>query len=365
MFDWIPVELYTSLQYQVLLFVMLIILVHAFVYDVRDQQSIQFFQILGGILTVLMVLYMGQRQINFRFGDTVNYNKAYQLLQSGESIKIEKDFLFNYMMVYSSKIMSIHGFLQLCVVLYIVPCYVFSKKYFGNYWFFAMFMFMASFSFWSYGVNGVRNGLGTSLFLLALCFYNRKWLMYTLFIVSYFMHASLVIPIAAFVVSGLYKNPKAYLALWLLAIPLSLAGGSAWSSFFANLGFAEDRTQGYLTGGSDEYNDQFSQTGFRWDFLVYSASAVFAGWYFIFKKKITDKFYIHLFGTYCIANAFWILVITAAFSNRFAYLSWFLMPAVIAYPMFRYKIWDNQYRVFGIILFLYFAFTYFMNVILS
>ncbi|QIG90343.1 EpsG family protein [Chryseobacterium sp. POL2] len=365
MFDWIPVELYTSLHYHVLLLVMLIILAHAFVYDVSDQQSIQFFQVLGGILTFLLVLYMGQRQISGRyFGDTYNYDKAYKLLQSGESIKIEKDFLFNYMMVYSSKIMDIHGFLQLCVVLYIVPCYFFSKKYFGNYWFFAMFMFMVSYSFWAYGVNGVRNGLATSLFLLALCLYHRKWLMYALLIMSYFMHASLVIPIAAFVVSGLYKNPKAYLAIWLLAIPLSLAGGSAWSSFFANLGFAEDRTQGYLTGGSEEYNDQFSQSGFRWDFLAYSASAVFAGWYFIFKKKITDKFYIHLFGTYCIANAFWILVINAAFSNRFAYLSWFLMPAVIAYPMFRYKLWDNQYRVFGIILFLYFMFTYIMNVML-
>ncbi|MFN3021591.1 EpsG family protein [Chryseobacterium sp. TY3] len=364
MFDWIPVELYTSLQYQVLLFVMLIILVHAFVYDVRDQQSLQFFQILGGILTVLMVLYMGQRQINFRFGDTVNYNKAYQLLQSGESVKIKKDFVFNYFMSYCSKIMSIHGFFQLCALLYVVPCYVFSKKYFGNYWFFAMFMFMASFSYWGAGTNGIRNGLGTSLFLLGLVFYRNKVIMYALFVLSYFMHASLVIPIAAFVVSGLYKNPKAYLAIWLLAIPLSLAGGSAWSSFFANLGFGEDRTQGYLTGGSDEYNDQFSQTGFRWDFLVYSASAVFAGWYFIFKKKITDPFYIHLFGIYCIANAFWILVITAAFSNRFAYLSWFLMPVVIGYPMFRFKIWDYQYRLLGVVLFLYFMFTFFMNVVL-
>lgn len=363
MFDWIPVELYTSLHYHVLLLVMLIILAHAFVYDVRDQQSLQFFQILGGILTVLMVLYMGQRQINFRFGDTVGYAKSFKFLQTGGEVKIKKDFVFNYFMMYCSKFMSFRSFMQLVDILYILPCFFFSKNYFGRYWFFAIFMFFASFSFWTYGTNGLRNGLGTAFFIMGLCFYNKKLLMYLWFILAYFMHGSLVIPIAAFVVSGLYKNPKAYLAIWLLAIPLSLAGGSAWSSFFANLGFAEDRTEGYLIGG-EKYNDQFSQTGFRWDFLAYSASAVFAGWYFIFKKKITDPFYIHLFGTYCIANAFWILVITAAFSNRFAYLSWFLMPAVIAYPMFRYKIWENQYRVFGIILFLYFMFTYIMNVVL-
>ena len=109
MFDWIPVELYTSLHYHVLLLVMLIILAHAFVYDVRDQQSLQFFQILGGILTLLMVVYMGQRQINFRFGDTVNYNKAYQLLQSGESVKIKKDFLFNYQLENCSLLLMSSG----------------------------------------------------------------------------------------------------------------------------------------------------------------------------------------------------------------------------------------------------------------
>lgn len=358
MFDWIPVEIYTNLYYQLLLLVVFLIVVHGFLYDIHDAQSLQFFQILGWILAVVLVLYIGQRPINYRFGDTVNYNKGYSVLQSGVQVTIEKDFLFNYLMVFCSKIMSIHGFLQLCALLYIVPCVLFSRKYFGNYWFYAFFMFLGSFSFLGYGVNGVRNGLGTAMFLLALVFYEKKWVLYGSLIVSYFMHASLIIPIAAFIVSGLYRNPQVYLIIWLVAIPLSLAGGSAWASFFANLGFAEDRTQGYLTGGSAEINVQFSQTGFRWDFLLYSASGIFAGWYFIFKKNIIDGFYIHLFGTYCIANAFWILVITAAFSNRFAYLSWFLMAAVIGYPMFRYKLWNDQYRMFGIVLFIYFMFTY-------
>lgn len=365
MFDWIPVTVYTDLQYYVLLLVALLILLHSFQYDVKDQASISFFNVFGVIFCIWFTLYIGQRQVSYLFGDTVNYNSAYRYLQQGGEMVVDKDYLFNYMMIFSSKFMSVRGFFQLVDILYLIPVVLFSRKYFGSYWFFAAFMFIASFSFWSYGTNGLRNGLGTALFILGLYLYDRKWAMYLSFGMSYFMHASLVIPIAAFIVSGLYKNPKAYLYIWFASIPLSLAGGSAWSSFFASIGFAEDRTQGYLTGGSEEYNDQFSQTGFRWDFLLYSASAIFAGWYFIFKKKITDPFYIHVFGIYCIANAFWILVITAAFSNRFAYLSWFLMPAVIAYPMFRYKIWDNQYRIFAFIMFAYFMFTFFMNVILG
>lgn len=364
MFDFIPPEIYTPLQYYVLLFVALLILFHSFQFDIRDPQSIRFFSGFGIIFALLFTLYIGQRQVSYHFGDTVNYDRGYQFLLQGGTMKIESDYLFNYLMIFSSKFLSVRGFFQLVDILYIVPVVIFSRKYFRSYWFFAFFMFLASFSFWSYGVNGLRNGLGTSLFILALCFYERKMIMYALFVVAYFMHASIMIPIAAFIVSGIYRNPKIYFYIWLAAIPLSLAGGSAWTGFFANLGFAEDRTQGYLTG-TGEFADQFSRTGFRWDFVLYSASAVYAGWYFIFKKNITDPFYVHLFGIYCISNAFWILVITAEFSNRFAYLSWFLMPAVIAYPMFRYKIWENQYRNFAVILVLYFMFTFFMNVILS
>lgn len=363
MFDWIAPQNYTALHYHILLVIALLIVFHATKFDIRDEKSIRFFDAFGYFFVCLFTLYIGQRQISGFFGDTVNYNKAYQQLLQGGRIKIEKDFLFNYLMVFSSKIMSVRGFFQLVDVLYIIPVVLFCRKFFGHYWFFAAFMFIGSFSFWSYGVNGLRNGLGTAFFILGLYFYDRKVWMCGSFIAAYFMHASLIIPIAAFLVSQFYKNPKMYLYIWVASIPLSLAGGSAWASFFGSLGFAEDRTGGYLTGGSEEYNDQFSQTGFRWDFLLYSAAAIFAGWYFIFKKKITDKFYVHLFGTYCIANAFWILVITAAFSNRFAYLSWFLMAPVIAYPMFRYKIWKDQYKISAFIIFAYFMFTYFMNVI--
>jgi len=362
MFDFIPVNIYTSLQYHVLLIIAIIILLQSLAYDIQDQKSIYFFNTLGIVVVIFYTLYIGQRQVNYRFGDTINYNNAYQLLLSGKVLIIKKDFLFNYLMVFCSKIMPARDFFQLVDVLYIIPCVVFSYKYFRKYWFFAFFMFLASFSFWSYGVNGLRNGLGTSIFILGLCFYQKKVAMYAFFVMSYFMHASLVIPIAAFILSGLYKSPKTYIYIWIVSIPLSLAGGSFWASFFGSLGFAEDRTQGYLTGG-EQFSNQFSQTGFRWDFLLYSASAVFAGWYYIFKKNIVDIFYIHLFGAYCIANAFWVLVISAAFSNRFAYLSWFLMPIVIMYPLFKYKIASDQFKIIGLIILAYFMFTYLMNVI--
>ncbi len=362
MFDWIPAESYTAIHYHVLLFIALLITFHALIFEVDDEQSINFFYSFGYAVVALLILYMGSRQVwTDYFGDTVSYTKGYTLLQQGADIKIKSDYLFNYLMKFCSGLMDVHSFFLLVDFLYIIPCFLFSKKYFRRYWFFAMFLFVGSLSFWSYGTNGLRNGLATSFFIMGLYLYDKKYWMYFWFILGYFMHASLIIPIAAFFVSGFYKNPKIYIYIWLLAILLSAVGGGFWQNLFGALGMGE-RTTGYFTNIATA-GEEASVVGFRWDFLIYSASAIFAGAYFIFKKKITDPFYVHVFGIYCIANAFWILVITAAFSNRFAYLSWFLMPAVIAYPVFRYKIWKEQYKIFGAILFVYFMFTYYMNVL--
>ena len=103
---------------------------------------------------------------------------------------------------------------------------------------------------------------------------------------------------------------------------------------------------------------------FRWDFLLYSATGVYAGWYYIIKKNFDDTFYIRLFNIYLIANAFWVLVIRANFSNRFAYLSWFMLGVIIIYPLLKQNFLSNQHRVIGGVLIIYFAFTYLMNVIL-
>ncbi|MBV6879076.1 EpsG family protein [Epilithonimonas ginsengisoli] len=358
MFDFVPLPIYSAVYYNVMFVIMLMVLLHSMVYDIREKKSLDFFHVLGYILIVVMILYMGFRPVSGRyFADMATYRKGYLLMQRGV-VKIEHDYAFNYFMWACSQIMHHKYFFFIVDVLYIIPCYIFSKKYFSSYWFYAFFMFAGSFSFWAYGTNGIRNGLATSFFILALCYYEKKWMMYLWFLIGMLFHSSLVIPLAAYITSSLYKDPKVYLYIWLAAIPLSLAGGSVWQElFFNNLGFS-DRTSGYMEGESVE--GSFSSSGFRWDFLLYSSFGIIAGYYFIFVKNIHDKFYIHLFGIYSIANAFWILVITANYSNRFAYLSWFMMAPVIAYPMFKYKIWKDQYKMFGIILSIYYLFTYLM-----
>lgn len=360
MFDFIPSADYTAIYYHVLLIVTLYLFMQSRVYFIEQIETVKTSQNIGYFLLVFAILYMGTRPISWAFGDMATYAEGYRKIQLDPNIPLKREIVFGYFTKWCAGIMNVKAYFLVVDIIYIVPCYLLAKKYFSNYWAIPFLMMIGSFSFWSFGTNGIRNGMATSLFIFSLLFYNsNKWIMYAIMALAYGFHNSLMIPIAAFVVSGIYKNPKIYLYIWLAAIPLSLIGGGFWQGFFGSLGLGDDRVNQYLVQNK-EYQDLMSNTGFRWDFLLYSGFAVFAGYYYIIKRGFKDEFYTHLWGTYMIANAFWILVIRANFSNRFAYLSWFLMAIVIAYPLFRVKFWDEHYKIVGRIFLAYYLFTYIM-----
>ena len=215
-------------------------------------------------------------------------------------------------------------------------------------------------SFWGYGVNGIRNGIATSIFLLAITI-ERKIITAIFLFLAVSFHKSLLLPVVAYILTFVHNNTKTYLKIWLFSIPVSLVLGGFWETFFTSFGFFEDdRLSTYLTDTDAEVMSQFSNTGFRWDFLLYSLTGIYAGWYFIVKKGYEDKMYRQIFNTYVLANAFWILVIRASYSNRFAYLSWFLLGIVTIYPLLKLKFFHNQHVRVAIILLATFAFTYLM-----
>ena len=354
-FDFIPLEIYTPIFYYILGLVVLI--------NYAKLQKGFVANTTGAALVFFVIVYMGFRPISGQyFGDMGTYNRYFEEYQNGQSIIATKDLFFHYFTQACSSIMSANFFFLTCAFLYVYPLYLVSKKWFAANWYYSFLLLVTSFSFWAYGTNGIRNGIAGSLFLLAISREKRIWQIALLFIAINF-HKTMLLPTLGFIIAQFYNKPKQMILFWLLCIPLSLAAGGFWESLFASLGFEDDRI-GYLTDGNVN-DDEFSSTGFRWDFLVYSATAVYAGWYFIIKKGFNDKIYNNLFITYVFANAFWILVIRANFSNRFAYLSWFLMAVVIAYPFLKGNMIKNQSIVFAKVLLLYFLFTFVMNVILS
>lgn len=359
MFDFITITEYTAIYYHLMLIVTLYMYLQSKVYFIEQDEAIKASQNIGYLVLIFLIFYMGTRPISWVFGDMEAYAEGFRKMQLVPNLQAQKDFVFFYFTKLCAGLMDVKSYFFLVDIIYIIPSYLFAKKYFSNHWFIPFLMIVGSFSFWSFGTNGIRNGMATSLFILSLLFYEKKWLMYVLMGIAYGFHNSLVVPISAFLIAGAYKNPKIYLYIWVIAIPLSLFGGNVWENFFGSLGIGDERVNQYLVQNK-EYQDQMTAIGFRWDFIIYSAFAVFAGYYYIILRGFKDKFYLHLWGTYMMANAFWILVIRANFSNRFAYLSWFLMAIVISYPLLKVKFWDDHYKKIGQIFLAYYLFTYFM-----
>ena len=155
------------------------------------------------------------------------------------------------------------------------------------------------------------------------------------------VHKSTALPVLSmYCAFFLKKDFKWALAWWGLSIVLSLTVGNTIAGFVASLGF-DDRLAGYVgTNVADsEFAELFSHTGFRWDFVLYSVMPIYLAYIVIIKREIYDKLYIILINTYIFSNSFWIMVINSLNSNRFAYLSWFMYPIVIAYPLLKLEIW--------------------------
>lgn len=364
MIDFIPIALYENIYYYALAVVIMLSYIQSLQEALDEERNIRGKSVAGHIVLGLMLLYIGLRPISgLYFGDMRTYSITFESYAQGMPAIQTKDVVFNNFMKLCSGVMTVEMFFLLCAIFYIVPLYIATRKMFPDYWFYAFMMLIASMSFWAFGTNGIRNGIATSFFILAMT--RTKTVNMVLWLaLGLSFHKSLLIPIAAFIAARYYTRSETYLKIWFVAIPLSLVAGKFWESFIMGLGLVEnDRLEGYFEEDS-EFSELFSSTGFRWDFLIYSFTGVFTGWYFIVKKKFRDPLYIRFYNIYLIANAFWILLIQATFSNRFAYLSWFMLGIVIIYPFLVNKFFEGQHRIVGKILLAYFMLTFILNVIL-
>lgn len=345
-----------------MLFSIVLILLHSYTLNLADFRNKVFIKGYGIVILIFTIIYMGFRPNHEIFADMRGYGYNFQRYQEGDLMRLEKgsDYLFELYTYLCGKVMGLRGYYVTCAIIYVLPLYSVSKKWFKEYWFYSFFMFIVSFSFWSYGTNGIRNGLASSIFIYALSKEKLKNQI-LFFVIAVGFHKSMLLPLFGFIISKLNISHKKILVFWLLTIPFSLVFGTYFEIFFANLGF-DDRLS-YLT--DSRYDDLFSSSGFRWDFLLYSAVPVYIGWYFLTKHKIKDDLYNVLYITYVISNAFWILIIQASFSNRFAYLSWFMMAVIIIYPFILLPLnATKNNKNIAIAITLYFIFTYTLNVIL-
>lgn len=320
------------------------------------------------LYAVLYIFVIGFRPVSIAFGDMTVYAKGFRDFSGMVEMKaFNRDSLFYTFMWLCSHVMSVRWFFFIVEIIYVVPIIIACHRLFYRNSDIGLLFCLSAFSFFSYSVNGLRNGIALSLVFLAITFIQGNILDKIICgIISFFaisMHASAALPVVCMLIACIIKKPRFLFYFWASSIIISLIGGNTVANLFASLGF-DDRITDYIHPDVEE--DLYTVNGFRWDFLLYSAAPILLGWYIIVKRKIIDSTYFLLLGTYILANAFWIMVIRAEFSNRFAYLSWFLYPIVLAYPLLKLKIWPKtQGRKAAVIMAAHYAFTFIMVFLLK
>ena len=354
----IPVEYYASVYYGIISTLLVIFFLPHLVARPLGEASLAIKYIYPFLLLLIAILFIGLRDPlgDWRyFGDTSAYTRTFNLVKNGIKTEFTKDIGFYTCMKLVSYFSNVQGFYLLSAFIYVYLPYLAFKKWFKENAVYVLIAFIVSMSFWAFGINGVRNGLATSIFLFSLRYFDKKWLMYVIMILSVTFHKAMLLPLFAYLVSAIVlKTEKQALIFWIVSIPLSLLFRSLLESFtellFSSDSIIQDeRASTYFSEGAAQ---KYQVSGeFRFDFIIYSAVAIFVGYWVIVKKGCSTLYRI-LFRTYLVANGIWILLIYAPFTNRIAYLSWFLMPIILTAPFIsdiRHTIHKNKIKLIYVI----------------
>ncbi len=304
------------------------------------------------VFSTFFILLWGFRPVSFVFGDTVNYNSTYNILKTLGSTEgdlpaeFDSDWLFYHFMALCAQVVDVYMFFAIVMCFYIVMMFNGCSKLDSRHGATLMLFCIGAFSFYGYAVNGIRNGVACSFVILTIasvCKGERIWPIVLSF-VAIGCHKSMALPLACMFFTYFVKNPRLMFSAWLCAIVISLAFGEAITSVLSLFSFDERLSVVGKSGEDVEVEwGELLENRFRWDFLLYSSMPILVGAYTLFVRKVYNNTYLILLGTYIYANAFWVIVIRDLFSNRFAYLSWFLYPIVLAYPLFNLPVFKKNH----------------------
>lgn len=306
--------------------------------------KIQNTKAIGFIVCTILIIFLGFFPIEWgTYTDREYYAKEYIDIQTTGIITRNIDYGFSYISVILSHILSVELYFVIISFIYLFNYSYTIAKLVNKQYFWLLLIVVLSLGFTAYNINTMRAGLAISVIVLSVAFYPNKKKMIFCFIIAALIHKSVLIPCFMMVIAYFNDKSKIYFYLWLLSIPLSFATGSLFNTMFTAL--SDDYRTEYLIKDNSEYN-----TGFRIDFIIYSLLPIIIGWYYIFKLKYKDKLYHMIYNSYILTNIFWILVIRANYSDRFAYLSWFLIPFILGIPLLKGNLKINSGKWIGLIL---------------
>lgn len=358
-----------SLQYFILYNTLLIlVLINFFKYSL-EKRIPQKNDIGSYFLLIFMILIIGIRDWRSPdFGDSATYGYYFKFAITPESVWYARSKLFAYIYyLWNSLKLSPELFFICSACIYCLPMFFLSKKLSGEYSSYLFLLFFAcSFGWYSFGVNGIRNGWAFAMMILSLyAYYDKKYIITVLFcILAWMIHGSSMIAIGGFIAASIIKSPKIALICWICCVVISLSLGTWFQDYFASFDFINKDGGDYLSGSLDDNESMSHRAGFRWDFLLYSLVPILWGIYSL-KKYISINtkninYYRFILCVYTYANAAWVLAIRASYSNRLAQCSWWMIPIIMAFPLYKLNAFKKKYAIGATLLLLYYGFTYIM-----
>lgn len=315
-------------------------------------------------LSIILIAFLGTRPISGAFVDMTTYAQTYEIIAARGGSPYEGDWSFSLLNVFMAKSFSVETFFLVCAALYIIPlalgANITHKSWAGA----AFLCTTGAFSFFSYGVNGIRQGIATSLVILGIALGKKRLAAAVILAIASGMHKSVLIIIVAYIVTSFLKPPIFYSLVWLFCFLVSFVYGQSLSVFILGVlpTIDEARAENYLLGQGQD------RGGFRIDFILYSILPVIITYILGDPKIKSEPFYRRLLSTYLLVNSFWLLSMYAAYSNRFAYLSWCLLPWLVIYPFIpnsksdfvKARLSPAKPIMVGAVIFAHYLFTYFM-----
>ncbi len=331
---------WAEIWYYGLMFLTLLILLYIVFYsDHQKHLAPSFPKSIIFVLIVLIALFFANEPL-LMYSDKWMYELDYIKAMNGVETD-EKDLGFKiYTQIIALLTSSAAQFFFITAIIYMTGYYIFVQKYIApSYQFILFFTIISSMGFYPYANNTLRAGLALSLFVFLL---SRDYLLKVptllLLLLTILIHKSLLLPVAALIITLLYKRKDQFLGVWLVCLILSLAAGNIFVTLFGEFfSFADNRVSQYSSVQVAHY-----KTGFRWDFVAYSVAPIILARYYK-KRGYSNPFYNQIISLYTIVNAFWLLLIRMPFSDRLATLSWFLIPVLLMYPLLTKRIFEKQH----------------------
>lgn len=315
--------------------------------DFDTQKSIQKWKsVLLILLTASVSFLYGFRDLDVGV-DTQAYNYIYQTFLHGEFGNNIRDPLWDVQMfLYTRFFDEIYPFL-FCVALgyVLLPILGFQKYLKEDTLYFLLFTLISPF-FFQFGANVIRSGLAASLFLFSFRYFGRKK-QWVYILLSCFLHLSMLLPAVAYYISRYVRSILPIYIAWVLAILIVMVG----VDLLALVPDSFSRLFMYVSASPDQ--KELSRVIFNLpiSFWSYGILPPLLGFYFVVIKRYYDPLYLRLLATYLLANIVVIFLVQAnIYVLRFEYLSGFLMPFLLVYPILQTKLSHKRFLLVSIML---------------